>query len=91
MDLERHQKTHRKDHKNTPETPEESSKCTFPVCRSRTAADRASARRNSLGVEQEFFVLDRLKFLARPDLLLSGRTLQGAAPAKGQVPAGGWG
>jgi len=39
---------------------------------------------STLGCEQDFFVLDRAKFLARPDLLQTGRTLQGAEPAKGQ-------
>jgi glutamine synthetase len=39
---------------------------------------------STLGCEQEYFILDRVKFLARPDLLCSGRTLQGAAPPKGQ-------
>jgi glutamine synthetase len=36
------------------------------------------------GPEQEYFLIDREFFLARPDLLLGGRTLFGAKPAKGQ-------
>lgn len=38
----------------------------------------------NLGVEQEFFVIDRGFYLARPDLISCGRTLQGAQPSKGQ-------
>ena len=42
------------------------------------AACRSAAvwKRSTLGCEQEYFILDRVKFLARPDLLCSGRTLQ---------------
>jgi glutamine synthetase len=36
------------------------------------------------GAEQEYFLIDRSFFLARPDLLNSGRTLFGALPPKGQ-------
>ena len=36
------------------------------------------------GPEQEYFLIDRNFFLARPDLLNSGRTLFGAKPPKGQ-------
>ena len=36
------------------------------------------------GAEQEYFLVDRHFFLARPDLLNSGRTLFGAKPPKGQ-------
>jgi glutamine synthetase len=36
------------------------------------------------GLEQEFFLIDRKFFLKRPDLLLTGRTLLGAQPSKGQ-------
>jgi glutamine synthetase len=36
------------------------------------------------GAEQEYFLIDRHFFLARPDLLNSGRTLFGAKPPKGQ-------
>ncbi|XP_004347075.2 glutamine synthetase catalytic region [Capsaspora owczarzaki ATCC 30864] len=38
----------------------------------------------TLGAEQEFFVIDRGFFLARPDLLFSGRSVIGAKPPKGQ-------
>lgn len=38
----------------------------------------------SLGIEQEFFVVDKALYYARPDLVLSGRTLFGHPPAKGQ-------
>ena len=36
------------------------------------------------GAEQEYFLVDRSFFFARPDLLSSGRTLFGAKPPKGQ-------
>lgn len=38
----------------------------------------------SLGIEQEYFLIDEALFNIRPDLLLCGRTLVGHAPAKGQ-------
>jgi glutamine synthetase len=38
----------------------------------------------SLGIEQEYFLVDEALFNARPDLMLCGRTLLGHAPAKGQ-------
>ena len=38
----------------------------------------------SAGPEQEYFLIDRNFFFARPDLINSGRTLFGAAPPKGQ-------
>lgn len=38
----------------------------------------------TLGWEQEYFVIDAGLANARPDLVLSGRTVYGAAPAKGQ-------
>ncbi|GLB53723.1 glutamine synthetase [Neptunitalea chrysea] len=38
----------------------------------------------TLGWEQEFFLLDKLLVNARPDLLLSGRTLLGHVAVKGQ-------
>ncbi|WP_340153307.1 glutamine synthetase III [uncultured Marivirga sp.] len=38
----------------------------------------------SLGCEQEYFVVDKALFNARPDLLMSGRTLFGHNPARGQ-------
>ncbi|MCA9985150.1 MAG: glutamine synthetase III, partial [Anaerolineales bacterium] len=36
------------------------------------------------GAEQEYFLIDRNFYFARPDLVAAGRTLFGAAPAKGQ-------
>lgn len=38
----------------------------------------------NLGIEQEFFVIDKGFYLARPDLVACGRSLLGALPAKGQ-------
>lgn len=38
----------------------------------------------TLGWEQEYFVIDEALFNARPDLLMTGRTLTGAAAAKNQ-------
>jgi glutamine synthetase len=38
----------------------------------------------TLGWEQEYFIVDESLFEARPDLVMCGRTLFGAAPAKGQ-------
>ncbi len=38
----------------------------------------------TLGWEQEYFVIDEAFFNARPDLVMSGRTVFGHAPAKGQ-------
>lgn len=38
----------------------------------------------SLGIEQEYFLIDRALYMARPDLVLSERTVFGHAPAKGQ-------
>ncbi len=38
----------------------------------------------TLGPEQEYFVVDRALFYARPDLVLAGRTVFGHAPARGQ-------
>jgi glutamine synthetase len=38
----------------------------------------------SLGWEQEYFLVDKSFFNARPDLVLTGRALFGHAPAKGQ-------
>ena len=39
---------------------------------------------SSAGPEQEYFLIDRNFFFARPDLLNAGRTLFGAKPPKGQ-------
>ncbi len=38
----------------------------------------------TLGAEQEYFLIDREYYLRRPDLLQTGRTVFGAAPAKHQ-------
>ena len=67
-----------------------------PLLRSCEALDR-SARRLlaliderpervfvTLGPEQEYFLIDRELYLLRPDLLVSGRSLFGARPPKGQ-------
>ncbi len=47
--------------------------------------DRGVQRVNTnLGPEQEYFIIDRGHFAQRPDLLMSGRTLVGAPPPRGQ-------
>ncbi|MBK7360064.1 MAG: glutamine synthetase III [Saprospiraceae bacterium] len=38
----------------------------------------------TLGWEQEYFVIDKAMYYARPDLMSSGRTVFGRGPAKGQ-------
>ncbi|MCR5294148.1 MAG: glutamine synthetase III [Lachnospiraceae bacterium] len=38
----------------------------------------------SVGAEQEYFIVDREKYLKRMDLVFTGRTLFGAMPPKGQ-------
>ncbi|MBE5964344.1 MAG: glutamine synthetase III [Lachnospiraceae bacterium] len=38
----------------------------------------------SVGAEQEYFLVDREKYLQRKDLIFTGRTLFGAMPPKGQ-------
>ncbi|WP_339699532.1 glutamine synthetase III [Algoriphagus aquimarinus] len=38
----------------------------------------------SLGIEQEYFVIDKALFTARPDLVMGGRTVFGHSPARGQ-------
>lgn len=38
----------------------------------------------SVGAEQEYFIIDRDMYLARKDLMYTGRTLFGAMPPKGQ-------
>ena len=38
----------------------------------------------SVGGEQEYFIVDRQKYLQRKDLIFTGRTLFGAMPPKGQ-------
>jgi glutamine synthetase len=39
---------------------------------------------SSVGPEQEYFLIDKEYFLARPDLMLTGRTVFGSMSAKGQ-------
>ena len=67
-----------------------------PLLRSLQALERATVRLMgkfgrpkahvsvTLGAEQEYFLVDRKFFLKRPDLLQTGRTVFGAAPAKHQ-------
>jgi glutamine synthetase len=38
----------------------------------------------SLGIEQEYFVVDKSLFAARPDLVMAGRSVFGHSPARGQ-------
>jgi glutamine synthetase len=38
----------------------------------------------SLGIEQEYFLVDEALFMARPDLVMAGRSVFGHAPARGQ-------
>jgi glutamine synthetase len=38
----------------------------------------------SLGIEQEYFLVDEALYNVRPDLMLTGRTLLGQSPEKGQ-------
>ncbi len=39
---------------------------------------------STLGIEQEYFLIDRAHYNLRPDLIMSGRSLMGARPPKGQ-------
>lgn len=68
-----------------------------PLLRSIQALDRQARRLLALfghrksgmvqataGAEQEYFLIDRNFFFARPDLITAGRTLFGAKPPKGQ-------
>ncbi|MBJ7449479.1 MAG: glutamine synthetase III [Parachlamydiales bacterium] len=45
---------------------------------------KASMVYSTLGCEQEYFIIDRSLKNLRPDLVLLGRTVYGAAPSKGQ-------
>ncbi len=69
----------------------------IPLLRSNSAMDAAARRvlalmgetdiatlNSSCGAEQEYFLIDAELANLRPDLLLAGRTIFGAAPAKGQ-------
>ncbi len=67
-----------------------------PLLRSIEAVNKAATRvakifnedvesvKPTLGAEQEFFLIDEAFFKVRPDLVLTGRTLIGASPARGQ-------
>ena len=68
-----------------------------PLLRSMEAIDREAVRLLRLfgntasrhvvpyvGAEQEYFIIDREKYLKRMDLVFAGRTLFGSAPPKGQ-------
>ncbi len=44
----------------------------------------ASSAYSTLGMEQEYFLVDSALYNARPDLVMSNRTLFGVPPAKGQ-------
>ncbi|MCL2026274.1 MAG: glutamine synthetase III [Leptospirales bacterium] len=68
-----------------------------PLLRSMDAIDKqarrilklfgnTSARRvlSTVGPEQEYFLIDKDMYFKRPDLLITGRTLFGAPPPKGQ-------
>ncbi len=46
--------------------------------------DEASRVHSTCGPEQEYFLIDKNFYFARPDLLNAGRTLFGARPPKGQ-------
>lgn len=69
----------------------------IPLLRSNAAMDTAANKvlalmgeteiatlNSSCGAEQEYFLIDENFANSRPDLLLAGRTLFGASPAKGQ-------
>ncbi len=45
---------------------------------------KVSKVHSTLGWEQEYFLVDNALYQTRPDLVLTGRTLMGHAPAKGQ-------
>lgn len=67
-----------------------------PLLKALRAVDRSAARVcqlfdkdiqhvvASLGPEQEYFIVDKALFNARPDLVMAGRTVFGHAPARGQ-------
>jgi glutamine synthetase len=57
-------------------------KAALPVCRYFDRnIDKVTA---TIGAEQEFFLVDKALFNARPDLLLVGKTVLGHSPARGQ-------
>ncbi|MEJ8756591.1 glutamine synthetase III [Pontibacter sp. H259] len=54
----------------------------LPVCQ---YFDKDVTKVNTtLGIEQEYFLVDRALYEARPDMVMTGRTLFGHSPAKGQ-------
>ena len=67
-----------------------------PLLKAIEAVDNASVRvcqyfdksvnriKASLGCEQEYFVVDKALYAARPDLVMTGRTVFGHNPARGQ-------
>lgn len=55
------------------------------VCRTmKLFGQKNSHVKVTLGIEQEYFLIDKKFYLQRPDLLQTGRTLFGAPPAKHQ-------
>ncbi len=46
--------------------------------------DDVKSVKPSVGPEQEYFIVDKAKYLKRDDLIFAGRTLFGAMPPKGQ-------
>lgn len=46
--------------------------------------DEVTRVSTSVGPEQEYFIVDKAKYLQRDDLIFTGRTLFGAMPPKGQ-------
>jgi len=46
--------------------------------------ERATRVVTTIGTEQEYFLIDKSFYNLRPDLRITGRTLQGAEPPKGQ-------
>ena len=56
-----------------------------PLLRSMEAINTTSKKVTpSVGPEQEYFLVDKQKYLQREDLIFTGRTLFGAMPPKGQ-------
>ena len=55
-----------------------------PSASSSCSARRAERVTTTCGPEQEYFLIDRHFYFARPDLINAGRTLFGAKPPKGQ-------
>ena len=68
----------------------------FPLLKALDAVDKATTAvckyfdrevnkvNASLGCEQEYFLVDKALFYARPDLVMAGRTVFGHNPARGQ-------